>query len=167
MLRWACGAALLFLPAVAFGMDVSPAEGEFFEKEVRPLLVQRCQTCHGADKAKGGLRLTSRAAVLEGGGTGPAAVPGKPADSLIVKAIRHTDTPKMPPKERLPDREIEILTRWVRMGLPWPDAAGSAGAGRFEIAPEQRRFWAFQPVKDSPPPVVKDTVWPLTPVDRL
>ncbi len=160
-------AAFLLMPALAPGMDISPAEIDFFEKEVRPLLVQRCQSCHGADKAKGGLRLTSRAAVLEGGGTGPAALPGKPGDSLLVKAIRHTDSPKMPPKERLPDREIDILTRWVQMGLPWPDAAGSAGAGRFEITPEQRRFWAFQPVKDSSPPIIKDASWPLTPIDRF
>jgi hypothetical protein len=168
MLRTSCCAALLFLPALARGGDVSPAEIEFFEKEVRPLLVQRCQTCHGAEKPKGGLRLTSRAALLEGGGTGPAAVPGKPDESLLVRAIRHKDSPKMPPKERLPDRDIDALTRWVQMGLPWPDAGQViAGLGKFEITPEQRHFWAFQPVSDFRPPQVKDTSWPLTPIDRF
>ncbi len=168
MLRCSCCAALLFLPTVALASDISPAEIEFFEKEVRPLLVQRCQSCHGAEKPKGGLRLTSRAALLEGGGTGPAAVPGKPAESLLIKAVRHKDRPKMPPKERLPDREIDFLTRWVQMGLPWPDnSAAIAGLGQFEISQEQRRFWAFQPVKDSPRPPVKDSSWPLTPIDRF
>jgi hypothetical protein len=160
--------AFLLLPALAVGSDVTPAEIDFFEKEVRPLLVQRCQTCHGPDKAKGGLRLTSRAALLEGGGTGPAVVPGKPDESLLIKAIRHKDSPKMPPKERLPDRDIDVLTRWVQMGLPWPETATVvAGLGKFEITPEQRRFWSFQPVKDSPPPPVKDLSWPLTPIDRF
>src|SRR5262245_20167930 len=125
MVRWSCGAAFLLLPSLAFAADISPAEAEFFEKEVRPLLVQRCQTCHGEQKPKGGLRLTSRAALLEGGGSGPAAVPGKPDDSRLVRAVRHKDTPKMPPKEKLPDRDIDVLARWVQMGLPWPDAAGA------------------------------------------
>jgi hypothetical protein len=168
MFRWSCCAALLLLPALSRGGDVSPAESEFFEKEVRPLLVQRCQTCHGADKPKGGLRLTSRAALLEGGGTGPAAVPGKPDESLLLRAVRQTDSPKMPPKERLPDRDIDVLVRWVRMGLPWPDSAAvTAGLGQFAITPEQRRFWSFRPVQDSPPPPVRDASWPLTPIDRF
>jgi Protein of unknown function (DUF1553)/Protein of unknown function (DUF1549)/Planctomycete cytochrome C len=166
MFQRSCCAAVLFLPAIASGMDVSPAEIDFFEKEVRPLLVQRCQTCHGAEKAKGGLRLTSRATLLEGGGSGPAAVPGKPDESRLVKAVRHKDSLKMPPKERLADRDIDVLARWVQMGLPWPEGAGAA-VGRFEITPEQRRFWAFQPVKDSPPPAVKEGAWPLTPIDRF
>ena len=168
MLRFSCCTALLFLPAIALGSDISPAEIEFFEKEVRPLLVQRCQTCHGAEKPKGGLRLTSRAALLEGGGSGPAAVPGKPAESLLVKAVQRTERPKMPPKERLPEREIDVLARWVQMGLPWPDSSATvAGLAKLEITPAQRHFWAFQPVKDSAPPAVKDSSWPLTPIDRF
>src|SRR6266567_2797857 len=75
-----------------------PADDEFFEKEVRPLLTERCLSCHG-DKAKGSLKLTSRAELLEGGTRGPAAVVGKPEGSLLIRAIRHQDTPKMPPKE--------------------------------------------------------------------
>ena len=168
MLRWLGCAGLLLLPSLGWSADISPAEIDFFEKEVRPLLVQRCQTCHGAEKPKGGLRLTSRSALLEGGGTGPAAVPGQPEQSLLVKAIRHKDSPKMPPKERLADHDIDVLTRWVQMGLPWPDADKViAGLGKFEITPEQRRFWSFQPVKDPSPPAVKDTSWPRTPIDRF
>jgi len=96
----------------------APAGDEFFEKQVRPLLVERCQKCHSGDEPKGSLLLTSRANVLKGGENGPAAVPGNPEESLLVMAIRYDDEPKMPPKEKLSDPEIATLTRWVEMGLP-------------------------------------------------
>src|SRR4051794_20082247 len=76
-------------------------DDEFFEKDVRPLLVERCHECHGGAKVKGGLRLTSREALLRGGDSGPAAVAGKPDESLIVQAIRYQDEPRMPPEQRL------------------------------------------------------------------
>src|SRR5437879_7156010 len=105
----------------AIGRVSATEEAEFFEKEVRPLLVARCHKCHGdLAKPKGKLRLTSRTNVLQGGESGPAAVAGKPGESLLVQAIGYTDVLKMPPTERLPDREIATLTRWVQMGLAWP-----------------------------------------------
>src|SRR5438876_269843 len=84
----------------------SSEAAEFFEKEVRPLLVDKCFKCHGDMKNKGGLKLTSRDNILKGGDTGPAVVSGKPNDSLLIQAIRYQDTPKMPPNEKLKDREI-------------------------------------------------------------
>src|SRR5262249_31713844 len=96
------------------------ADLEFFEKEVRPLLVARCLSCHGDARSRSGLKLTSRASVLQGGDRGPAVVPGKPEDSLLVRAVRYEDTPRMPPKEKLTDRQIETLARWVKLGVPWP-----------------------------------------------
>ncbi len=103
---------------------------EFFEREVRPLLVSRCQECHGPAKVKGGLRLDSRAAVLAGGRSGPAVVPGQPDESLLIDAINHGDVVRMPPKAKLPDREIAALTRWVAIGAPWSphDAARPSSA---------------------------------------
>src|SRR5207302_11106157 len=96
----------------------SPAQAEFFEKQIRPLLVERCLECHGgAKKVRGGLRLTSRAELLQGGDSGPAAVAGKPDKSLLIQAVRYRDELRMPPKAKLTGREIEALTRWVRMGL--------------------------------------------------
>src|SRR4051795_10243544 len=83
-----------------------PSALEFFEREVRPLLVGRCQECHGATKQKGDLRLDSRAAILAGGSTGPAIVPGKAGESLLVDAINYGDLYQMPPKSRLPASEI-------------------------------------------------------------
>jgi Protein of unknown function (DUF1549)/Protein of unknown function (DUF1553)/Planctomycete cytochrome C len=128
----------------------SPAATEFFEKDIRPLLVSRCHECHGDGKVKGGLHITSRAKLLEGGETGPALVPGKPDESLLIQAVRYpSDGLKMPPKGKLPDADIAKLTRWVEMGAPWPEttaASPSGSGGAFVITEEQRRYWAFQPV---------------------
>jgi hypothetical protein len=149
------------------------AEGaEFFEKEIRPLLVERCHKCHGGPKVKGGLRLTSRANLLKGGESGPAVVLGKPDDSLLIKAIRYNDTPQMPPTEKLKARDIARLTRWVAMGVPWPettrDQPPAAGAkGPYQITDEQRRFWSFQPIQSVAPPAVTDTSWPRSGLDRF
>src|SRR5438874_5315974 len=157
---------------------------DFFEKEVRPLLVARCYKCHGElAKPKGKLRLTSRANILQGGKSGPAAVAGKPGDSLLVQAIGYTDALKMPPTERLPAREIDTLTRWVQMGLPWPASQPKAASGasngpdtqtssklagtEYQITDEQRNFWSFQPVKDTVPPEVRDSAWVVTAIDRF
>ena len=151
-------------------------EAEFFEKQVLPLLTARCHQCHGdLAKPKGKLRLTSRENILKGGETGPAAVAGKPGESLFIQAISYTDALKMPPKTRLPDGEIAILNRWVQMGLPWPKSRSevaktsevSKTSEVFQISAEQRKFWSFQPVKDYLPPSVKDASWPKTGIDRF
>jgi hypothetical protein len=139
---------------------------EFFEKEVRPLLVERCLSCHDDAKAKGGLRLTGRARILEGGANGPAAVAGKPDDSLLVRAVRYDSSPRMPPKKQLDPRQVATLVRWVQLGLPWPEDRGSS-ATSFEIREEQRRFWSFQPVREPRVPAVRDGAWCKSPVDRF
>ncbi len=87
----------------------SAADVEFFEKQVRPILAARCHECHGAQKQKASLRLDSRTGLLAGGDSGPAAVPGKPEESLLVDAIRYGDTYQMPPKSQLPAAEIATL----------------------------------------------------------
>jgi len=149
------------------------AADEFFEKEVRPVLVERCQKCHGTEKPKAGLRLLSRASVLEGGDSGPAAVAGNPEDSLLVQAIQYDGEPKMPPKEKLSNREIEILTRWVALGLPWPEhkveakSPESAAPAQMAFTDEQRRFWSFQPVKQVAPAPVGNASWVRTQIDRF
>jgi hypothetical protein len=163
---WSLAVVLLTVSFVR--ADLSTAE-EFFEKEVRPLLVEHCQKCHGDNKPKGGLRLTSRAAVLQGGDSGPAAVAGKPDSSLLIQAVRYNDTPQMPPRRKLSDRQIAILTRWVQLGLPWPQRTGKATTERnetFQITDEQRRFWSFQPLKAVTPPAVRDTAWVKSAIDR-
>src|SRR5262249_26603663 len=96
------------------------AQVEFFEKNVRHVLVANCFSCHGPEKHKGGLRLDSQAAMLAGGDSGPAMLPGKPDDSRLIKAIRYEGAIHMPPGKKLPDEHIAALTAWVKMGAPWP-----------------------------------------------
>jgi hypothetical protein len=148
----------------------APSGEEFFEKEIRPLLAEKCLSCHGGGKVKGGLRLTSKAGLLKGGESGPAVVPGKPDQSLLIHAVRYLDTPRMPPTEKLKEREIALLTRWVEMGAPYPDAGATttgAGGKTFQITEEQRRFWSFQPIQDVTAPAVRDEKWPRSEVDRF
>src|SRR5206468_9348509 len=132
----------------------------------------KCGECHGAyGKVKGGLRLTSRESVLKGGDSGPAAVPGKPEESAIVSAIRYVDEPKMPPKARLADAEIAVLTKWVERGLPWPSAkvepTPAAAPSGWRITDEQRKHWSYQPLRDPAIPNVKDVAWPRADLDRF
>ncbi|MBI3412207.1 MAG: PSD1 domain-containing protein [Planctomycetes bacterium] len=148
----------------------TPAEVEFFENQVRPLLVEHCFSCHGrGKKLKAELNLTTKAGLLLGGTNGPAAAPGKPKESLLLKAISYKDDElRMPPNGKLKEKDIAILTRWVEMGLPWPKIGGEiAGTKGFEITDEHRHFWAFEPVRDQPLPSVKDAAWPKTDLDRF
>jgi len=140
----------------------------FFEKEVRPLLVEHCLACHGARSKKGvltrgGLDLTSRAKLLEGGNSG-AVVADKAEDSLLLRAIHYRGKTRMPPAGKLTDRQIEVLTRWFQMGLPWPDNA-RLGPTTTELTEWQRL--AFSAPKDPPLPEVKHVDWVKDPIDRF
>lgn len=131
----------------------SPEDVEFFEKKVRPVLVERCYACHSAksEKLKGGLRLDARDAILRGGDIGPAAVPGEPTKSLLIEAVGFkSETIQMPPAGKLPDAEIAALVEWVRRGLPFPDSALADVAKRSTIDWDAgRKHWAFQPVREA------------------
>src|SRR5262245_13087335 len=110
--------AVLLMPAAVPAGEASPdAAVEFFERKVRPVLVENCYSCHSTGKKRrGGLLLDSRAGLLKGGDSGPAIVPGEPQKSLLVKAISYTEEPRMPPRSKLPDQAIADLTAWVKMG---------------------------------------------------
>jgi mono/diheme cytochrome c family protein len=142
---------------------------EFFEKSIRPVLAANCFECHGPRKHKAGLRLDSRDAMLTGGESGPAIVPGAPEKSLLVKAIHYKDEPRMPPKGRLTAKDIAALTAWIKQGAPWPQASAeirpAPKGSSFKITAKDRAFWSFQPIADPPLPQVKDTAWPKTSVD--
>ena len=114
----------------------------FFESRIRPVLVEHCYKCHsGRTKSpKGGLRLDSREALLRGGGNGPAIVPGKPDDSLLIKALSHEgEVAEMPPDEKLPDRVLADFRRWIASGAPDPrnesPAVTHAGRRRCRVRP--------------------------------
>ena len=134
--------ASLLLPRC---VHAQPNGDEVFEKHVRPVLVARCLSCHGGEKAKGGLRLDSRQALMQGGENGPVVVPGRPQQSRLMTAIRHGDENlKMPPGGRLPDRDIASLEKWIELGAPWPQQLQLAPADA--LAKAAARHWAFQPI---------------------
>ena len=162
----------LLLGAVSVAAETTFDEPsiEFFEKEVRPILTARCLECHGGgDKApKGGLRMDARAELLKGGDTGAAIVPGKPTESLLVSAINYGDVYQMPPKSKLPAKEIATLTKWVEMGAPWPKEAAAVGKVKpFDLVSRRDEHWCWQAIRDHAPPAMKDSAWPVTAVDRF
>src|SRR4051794_18798623 len=150
----------------------SPDQIRFFEAKVRPTLVDHCFKCHGPTKPKAGLRLDSRAAMLAGGDSGPAVGPGNVEGSLPLTAISHEDSAlKMPPSKKLGAGQVDDLTRWVKMGAPWPgggEASASALAprkGEFTISERDRNHWAFRPVVRPASPPVQDRSWATNPID--
>jgi hypothetical protein len=150
--------------------EVSDARaGRFFESEVRPILAAKCQKCHGPRQQKGGLRLDSREALLKGGKTGPAVVPGNLVESLLVEAVNHESLEMPPPPEKpLSGREIATLTEWVKQGAPWPTTNASVGARTpGTISDEDRAYWAYQPLGRPPVPDVADGGWSRNPIDRF
>ena len=114
--------AALLLLLLAPRTPNDPDRYDRFYDRVLPVLQTRCLSCHGPDKQKGGLRLDSRAALLKGGDTGPAAIPGDPAKSLLVQAVtqKHAEL-KMPPKEKLAADQVEALAQWIKDGAVWPE----------------------------------------------
>ncbi|MDR3637489.1 MAG: PSD1 and planctomycete cytochrome C domain-containing protein [Isosphaeraceae bacterium] len=156
-------------PAIAAAApdSASSAGIPLFRTTIEPVLKAQCYQCHSAQTVppKGGLRLDSREGLLRGGDTGPAVVPGKSGESLLVQALRHQEGLSMPPKKpRLPDRTVAEFANWVDLGAPgeWSGLAPSDGAGT-----DARHHWAFQPVRKTILPHVEDASWPRTPVDRF
>lgn len=165
---------LLFISLAAFGIGsaTSAADLAFYEKQVQPLLDAHCLKCHGGEgKVRGGLKLTSRRAILAGGDSGPAYDPQRPENSLLLKAILYQDEHyRMPPKGKLPAADLAILTRWITEGLVMPEGSESAPssvASPMDVLSAGKRYWAYQPVQKPSVPVVKDRFWVRTPVDAF
>src|SRR5688500_10286239 len=150
---------------------ISAADLKFFETKVRPVLVDNCYKCHSkeADKVKGGFMIDTREAILHGGNSGPAIVPGKPDESMLIQAIRYKDEDlQMPPKgEKLSDQQIADLTEWVRRGAPDPRTIQTVGSSGAKYGGVGKQHWAFQPVKKPAVPAVRDTAWVKNPVDNF
>jgi hypothetical protein len=162
--------ALLLLATALRGAEPSPEGVRFFESRIRPLLVDNCFKCHADKKQRGNLRVDSRAALLAGGDQGAALVPGKPEESLLLKAVRHEDELKMPPTKKLAKEQIADLTQWVRMGAPWPGSESAIPNFRkreFQISERDRAHWAFQPIKRPPVPAAKNQQWVRNPIDAF
>lgn len=147
----------LFLPTIILADDAA-----FFREKVRPILAETCFKCHSheANKHKGGLVVDSREGLLAGGDTGAAMVPGKPEESLLIKAISYADEDlQMPPNKgdskKLTDAQIATLTDWVKRGAPWPDDGKSqkmTARPKGVITDEDRKWWAIQSVAKVTPP---------------
>ncbi|MEZ6086805.1 MAG: PSD1 and planctomycete cytochrome C domain-containing protein [Pirellulaceae bacterium] len=151
--------SVLFSVGIAVHLGLVPVsaaadDGEaFFERMVRPILVEHCYQCHSGVNSEGGLLLDSHAGWRKGGETGASIVPGRPDDSLLIKAVRYNDDGlKMPPEEaggRLTDEQIAALEQWVRIGAPDPrDTATKLGG--MSVA-DAKTWWAFQPLPMADP----------------
>ncbi|MBI3878183.1 MAG: PSD1 domain-containing protein [Verrucomicrobia bacterium] len=152
---------------------LDPDQLAFFEKKIRPVLVEQCYKCHSAtsEKVKGGLLLDTKEALLKGGSTGPAIVPGKPDKSLLIKLLKSDkDDERMPPKgDALSDHVIADFEQWVRSGAPDPRVTPVGAKSGLTVDMEKaKKHWAFQPVSAPPMPQVKDSKhWARTPLDKF
>lgn len=149
------------LPALA---EVGAEQRAFFENKIRPVLAKHCYECHaeGAKKLGGKLLLDSAAGLLQGGESGPALLPGKPAESLLLQALRYEGGLEMPPRERLPEQVIADFTQWIQMGAPDPRSQPVVAA----VA--ESSLWSLQPLRPVQQlPAVKDSAWPRTVLDVL
>jgi len=145
---------------------LSAEQVKFFETKVRPLLAEHCFKCHGADQQKGGLRLDARGQMLLGGDSGPAIVPGKPEESLLLEAVRY-ESFEMPPSRQLPEGDIKVLATWIQAGAFWPGDDGKV-AVRVEgklFSETDLNWWSFQPVHKPDLPRIQNETWVRNEID--
>lgn len=182
-MKCACWSLWLGLLSCSFAWGEEPAPKQtaagkedakgiaFFEAKIRPTLVAQCYNCHSAEKGKaeGSLRLDSRQHIRAGGDRGPAVVPGKPAESLLLTAIAHTDPDlKMPPKkERLPEGFVRDVETWIRMGAPDPrETAAKLERPKLDLV-TARQFWSLRPRVKPTPPKTSNPAWAKRDLDHF
>ncbi|MBS0210874.1 MAG: PSD1 domain-containing protein [Planctomycetes bacterium] len=153
---------------------IPPEQEEFFEKKIRPLLNEKCVSCHGPKEQEAELRLDSREFLMRGAGGAPVAVAGEPDRSRLIQVTRYDGDVQMPPDGKLPADELAALTTWVKMGMPWPanvaadqSTTPAAHEPRDSYEEKRRTHWAYQPVKKPELPKVSNEAWCRTPVDRF
>ena len=164
--KWWISCVVLFLMGWV-SSEIQADEGShFFETHVRPVLIEKCIGCHGEEKQSGGLRLDSLAAMLKGGESGPALIPGDATASHIIQATRYDGDLKMPPESSLPEAEKVALAHWVAAGAKWPENMATLKASREELA---KSHWAFQPVSRPEIPEIDaaNAVRIKTPIDAF
>ncbi|MBK8040248.1 MAG: PSD1 domain-containing protein [Verrucomicrobiaceae bacterium] len=156
--------ALFLLTALAVRADMTPDQRAFFESKIRPVLVKQCYECHSQNSKKlgGKLLLDAPSEMIAGGESGPAVIPGKPDESLIVQAVRY-DGLEMPPKKRLSDNIVNDFVEWVKMGAPDPRTEPPKVVKK---AP-QEPLWSLKAISDPKPPQVQNTAWPRQSLDAF
>ena len=159
---------ILAVPGRADDAATSPEGLKYYEERVKPLLAQHCGKCHLDGKAKGGLSLTGRKALLKGGESGPAVVLETPQESPLLKAVNY-DGFEMPPSGKLPAESIATLTKWVEMGLPMPEGEAPAAPahGVPQVNETTRNHWSFRKVVRPAVPMVGKPNWIANPIDAF
>ncbi len=153
------GIVWLALLGAVPGLQAQSDEIRLFEEKIRPVLANKCQSCHSDQLKTSGLSLASREAVLEGGARGPAMVPGNPKDSLLLAAIERAGALQMPPTGPLEADEVEAFRTWILHGAAWGQAAGDPAAAA--------ALWSFLPVRRVELPAVATTDWVRNPIDNF
>src|SRR5687768_2707452 len=166
-----CIVGTIFALSVTTPLAAQTTDVEFFESRIRPVLVQRCYSCHNSKMAapKGDLILDTKEGLLKGGASGPALVPGNPAESRLLKVLSYTDPlVQMPPSGKLADAILDDFSQWIVKGAADPRVTAPALAA---VSPqykgmsleEGRKWWAFQPVAaHAAPKVARAAQWPQT-----
>jgi mono/diheme cytochrome c family protein len=166
---WPEEASAISFAALEASAGLSPG-AQIFVDRVRPVIEQKCFTCH-TDDERGGLRLDSRERILAGGGRGPAVIPGNPEESLLMQAVRHQHADLRMPRngDKLSDAEIEGFAAWIQAGAEWADVQAPLVIPRRAVTAEERAFWSYQPLSKPsvPTPSDADDDWGQTEVDRF
>jgi uncharacterized protein DUF1549/uncharacterized protein DUF1553/cytochrome c len=150
------------------------AQIEYFEKQVRPILMRNCAGCHSAKAKIAGLDLTSAEGFQRGGQSGQLINKDNLVESRLIRAISYLSELKMPPTGKLKEEELSALTEWVKMGAPWPegkveatDAKWSNRTSTREFSEEEKKFWAYQPISQPVAPKIRDAAWVKSPIDAF
>ena len=169
LLGWS--ASLLAAPKVSEKHAAQMAKGlALFKSDVRMLLKQHCVKCHGGDKIRGDLDLTTRAGLLKGGEEGPSVIPGKAGESFLMTVLRHEEEPFMPAKaDKLSPDALKKIADWINLGAPYdqPLVEQSIAGKGMQVTDDDRNFWAFAPLKAVKAPVVQQKNWPANDIDRF
>ena len=169
--------ALAAEPAAPKAVDPNHARNmakglELFKSDVRQLLIDKCVNCHGGDKTRGELNITTRELLLKGGEEGPAIVIGDAKKSYMFKLMAHEEKPFMPQKEaRLPDAVLAKVAEWINLGAPYDRPLLETGTpvakGPMQVTARDRQFWSYQPLKRVEPQIMANDTWSRTPIDRF
>lgn len=156
------------MPLIA--KEVTPAQRDFFEKRIRPALVENCFECHAVDSKKigGKLLLDSPEALLKGGESGPPLIAGNPDESLLIESLSHESDLAMPPKKPVQESVIADFIKWIEMGAPDPREQGTLLSEDYsKRSYDEGALWALDPIKTPALPDTGAIDWPRTAIDQL